>query len=792
MNKVEFDRVWNSEIKPPNETGGNDDSPIDIVFVIDYSYSMTWNDPEFLRKKVTNEFVSKLRDDKDRAAIVKFISFPTVLCDLTSNKQQIIDSVNSIVDNNGYGTGAGTNGSAGINSALSILKTSTAKNRYIVFLTDGEDTSVSYSYDSLINQAKEAGIAIYSIGLGSANKNLLANIANGTGGKYYFASVATDLPDIYNEVSFETVDYVTDSNNDGISDYYTKLLCDGDMVLSTGSKILMTTDLNYNINGVLSDDFDGDGLTNGEELKITQNGNRIYVEMLSNPLDKDTDGDGYSDYNEVKNMKTSPLKYTKNSISSLNYLIDHNNYNYFDFAHDKNIIRNGVTFLFDWQKTKESKANIINYFYDYASEESINDNADAIARLTAKQKFWEVFETFVDITSTLKNVVDAGTKAASDTKAVEKLTKDCTDAKIKALKEHNEKSFKDKTGKDIDILSKQIGIVTAAESTITDLADAITELGFGDIVGTAKTITGLVSKSFSLAKKCNKSWTLPLGKSISKFANSYQAWMGNTDKLGISNGAKIGIAFDVVDLAVETANLNNTYGKIMANTQAFEDYIDVIDYISSHGNDKDYIKKAASELMSILLDTSWDTYYRKLNAAIAKEAGKTLLNAAISIAGDFCPYIKAAELVKDIAVTTFSLLGYTSYSQSVVSLQMIDAISDGCIYLISKKVSFAGLYFTYESDDSCIYIIQLAQSRIVGEKILCDYLKKNNATNLLRKVIHGQSNNDYDSITSDNIDYIYTMADNIELVLSPNLPKYSNGKWVTLASTSSGGGGGAW
>ena len=781
LNKVEFDKVWETEIKP-TDYQGDGKTGIDIVFVVDSSGSMTSNDRSGIRKTAVKNFVDKLGKD-DRAAVVDFDDSARVYQSFTSDHQALYSAVDRV---DSYG---GTSLSAGMKVAINLFNEDsymrTDAYKYIVFLTDGDgDYRTAYTSEALKNN-----IIVYTVGLGSGvRETVLKNIASGTGGKYYFASTANQLPDIYNDVSFETVDYITDTNKDGISDYYTKLLFDGEMVLSTGSKILYGIDLNYDMYGNLSDDYDGDGLKNGEELKITQNGNKVYVEMISNPLDVDSDGDGLSDYIETKELNTSPLKFTNTAQAALEYLKNNNEYNYVDFAHDKNIVRNAVTYAFDWQKTKESKSNIINYFYDYASEETINQNADNMAALARQRKFWETFETIVDITSTLKNVVDAGTKAGCDTKKVEKLTTDCSNAKIEALKEHNKNRFKDKTGKDIEILSKQIDVVTASEKTITDIADAITEHGFGEIAGSIKTITGLVSKSFSLAKKSNKTWILPLGNSLSKFANKYQAWLGNSDKLGISNGTKVGIVFDVASLTVEAANLNNTYGKIMANTQAFENYIELIEYISNNGNDKKYIKKAANELMEILLDTSWNTYYKKLNSAIAKEGAKTIANIAISVVGDFCPYVKAAELVKDVAVATFSLLGFTAYGQTVVALQMFDAISDGCIDIINQKVTISNKCITYNEDDAELYIIQLAQSRIVGEKALCDYLKKNNASNLLRKIIHSQSNKDYDIITGDNIDYIYSMSQFLNLTLSSNLPKYTNGSWSTNKDTSSSGG----
>ena len=99
-------------------------------------------------------------------------------------------------------------------------------------LTDGLG-----DYDSRYTQeAIDNNIIVYTIGLGSGvDSDLLTDIAEATGGKYYFATEADELLDIFKEVSLETIDFTTDTNNDGISDYFTKLICDGTLVLSNGS-----------------------------------------------------------------------------------------------------------------------------------------------------------------------------------------------------------------------------------------------------------------------------------------------------------------------------------------------------------------------------------------------------------------------------------------------------------------------------------------------------------------------------------------------------------------------------
>ena len=60
----------------------------------------------------------------------------------------------------------------------------------------------------------------------------------------------------------------TDSNSDGISDVVTKLMCDG--LIRTGTGALIFEDHSYE-EVQANDDFDGDGLKNGEEVLLSEN-----------------------------------------------------------------------------------------------------------------------------------------------------------------------------------------------------------------------------------------------------------------------------------------------------------------------------------------------------------------------------------------------------------------------------------------------------------------------------------------------------------------------------------------
>lgn len=295
LNKVAVDKVWATDIKTPQNQGDSQYTGIDVVFVIDSSGSMWDNDRFGLRKEAAKAFVDKLGSN-DRAAVIDFDHDASVYQDFTSDHTNLKNAINRI--NNSGGTDLG----AGMGKAISLFTNSsytrTDAYKYIIFLTDG-DGSYNTGYTST---ASKNGIVVYTVGLGSGVKeSTLKAIADGTGGKYYFASTADALSGIYKDVSFETVDYTTDTNNDGISDYYTKLLNDGDLVLSTGSCDLVGVIETYGKN---CDDWDGDGLKNGDELKIVQQDGKVYLKMLSSPIEYDTDGDGLNDRSD-----THPLEW---------------------------------------------------------------------------------------------------------------------------------------------------------------------------------------------------------------------------------------------------------------------------------------------------------------------------------------------------------------------------------------------------------------------------------------------------------------------------------------------------
>lgn len=306
LNKREFDEVWETEIRIPGDTTQDHPDRLDVVLVIDSSGSMDWNDSRNLRLEAAKQFVAKL-GEKDRAAVIDFDYYTNVLCQFTNDKAALNSAISRIDD---YG---GTSLTAGISPAINMFTSASYDNdayRYIIMLTDGDG---DYN-TSLTAKAKENNIQIFTIGLGSeVVTSRLQAIADGTGGKYYFASTADKLVEIYDETAKDTIDYTTDTNKDGISDYYTRLIAEGKLRDGAGNRyfagaisnaILNQFPFSIDVSELIyqsiqhTDDFDGDGIKNGDELKVTHKGDKVYVKMISNPVYKNSDCDPFNDYQE--------------------------------------------------------------------------------------------------------------------------------------------------------------------------------------------------------------------------------------------------------------------------------------------------------------------------------------------------------------------------------------------------------------------------------------------------------------------------------------------------------------
>ncbi len=182
---------------------GMDYNPQDVVFVMDNSDSMDENDNEYKRIEALKLYLQKMLPPGDRAALVKFSSNAELVNDhhLTSNYEQIINDLPALWHTTGH-----TNLGAAIKLAnQELMEFGDTENNLLIeiLLTDGRPEPPENNVTiETINEAIENNIRIYTVGLGKAHDaELLKWIAAKTGGKYYYAKDASDLLEIYDELS---------------------------------------------------------------------------------------------------------------------------------------------------------------------------------------------------------------------------------------------------------------------------------------------------------------------------------------------------------------------------------------------------------------------------------------------------------------------------------------------------------------------------------------------------------------------------------------------------------------
>ncbi len=197
---------------------------MDIVFVVDQSPSMSAKDfGEKSRlesiKDIISDFVDKR--ENDAVGLVSFASDAAVQIPPTTDYKAFKKKLNNIkIAELGNGTSIGL----GLSVATLHLSKSNSKNKVIVLLTDGADTKTDIHPMAAVEAAKELGIRIYAIGIGSEkdtefeyidpktelrvtgftggafDEKLLKSIGKASGGRYYTASGVLTLDGVFSSI----------------------------------------------------------------------------------------------------------------------------------------------------------------------------------------------------------------------------------------------------------------------------------------------------------------------------------------------------------------------------------------------------------------------------------------------------------------------------------------------------------------------------------------------------------------------------------------------------------------
>lgn len=194
---------------------------IDIVLAMDVSGSMLAEDfkPNRLEaaKKVAMDFIKER--PTDRIGLVLYEGEAYTKVPLTTDHNLLLSAFEDVK------TGMVTQGTAigvGLVTAINRLETSDAKSKVIILLTDGVNNSGDVDPITAAQIAKEYGVRVYTVGIGKEgmapfpvqtlfgtqmqnmeveiDEELLQDIADITGTKYFRAKNQTELEGIYDEI----------------------------------------------------------------------------------------------------------------------------------------------------------------------------------------------------------------------------------------------------------------------------------------------------------------------------------------------------------------------------------------------------------------------------------------------------------------------------------------------------------------------------------------------------------------------------------------------------------------
>ena len=201
---------------------------IDIVLALDVSGSMqaldfTIDNRRVNRIEVVKSVVAKFIDERpdDRIGIIAFAGSPYLVSPITLDHDWLLQNLERI---NIGGADDGTAIGSAIAASVNRLRTTPAKSKVVILLTDGMNNTGKISPLAAAEASRALGVKIYTVGVGVRGKapipvrdeagNLhviwatvdvdektLQAVADETGGKFYRATDTDSLQKIYEQIN---------------------------------------------------------------------------------------------------------------------------------------------------------------------------------------------------------------------------------------------------------------------------------------------------------------------------------------------------------------------------------------------------------------------------------------------------------------------------------------------------------------------------------------------------------------------------------------------------------------
>ena len=556
------------------------------------------------------------------------------------------------------------------------------------------------------------------------------------------------LPDFIDESAL-----LPDENTDMIPDIYAEYINEGKLKYSNTGMLTGVLDIFGD-----SDDWDGDGLKNGEEIGFKLYLDRkVKIVVHSNPYFSDTDGDGLDDYAEVRQLKTSPLRYDRSSVGAYNHLLNHSDYLYSSHKDDWS---DGLAKALDQDKKKQAKACLMDFLYKYAPEDSIKKNAEEIAKQTE-------YNEFVKYVGAVGDLIGVAKDLHSMANSVNEAEFYGTDAEEKAreLCGHQKDLIKLRNQSRTDVLSSSKKFLKSVKEFGDEMETFVGSDMFQQFKGVSAYFS-LISNGVSVYSKCMKEHVFSLRSEM----ESYSRFVKNpAEPSKLKGGTALTVLCDIADGVEEITKIIGTYSQMKANADAYLMFLELLTSIRAN-SEYEYVASAAGDIVKVVLNEDTNEYFMQL----LDECSKTILGTAGTIALDLLsknPYGAAAKAL----IEGYKASGLPDQAESDIYFETMMEVSENCRKILNRMVRTSTQTFSYYEYDTANvdkYLIQLAQSRIIGEQYFYEYCAKDNIANWVSSIFSGKSPDSYMDLFKKRVGRIYDYTNRLHLKLSKNLPHF--------------------
>jgi Ca-activated chloride channel family protein len=180
-------------------------TPLTIVLAIDASESVFGD--ERLERNAAKQFVNALLRTQDELDLMDFADTVREVVSFTNDKKEIERGLGDLQ----HGDATALYNAIYLGSQrLATMPESSGQRRVIMLITDGVDTVKGVEYPKAVEEAQRAGAMVYSIiivpveedaGRNTGGEHALIQMANDTGGKYYYVEDPKDLDPAFAHVS---------------------------------------------------------------------------------------------------------------------------------------------------------------------------------------------------------------------------------------------------------------------------------------------------------------------------------------------------------------------------------------------------------------------------------------------------------------------------------------------------------------------------------------------------------------------------------------------------------------